>query len=254
MSDLMHALRGARHATPLPVLALGSVLVVGAGGTLGSAVLAEALAAGRFSRVLALVREPVASTVRGFVPLHADALAREVPLDVEAALIVFERQRHSNGRDDAFVQPAVQDLLPVARQLRSRGVRRLLVVVPHAPALLPQALVHGFASLDEAAVAELGFEHLVVLRAAQDARPAVARGMARLAALWLAQLRWMVPQRQQSLRAVALARCAVQIARLLALAPPGTRVIAPEQLWLWSQNDAGLESAIAQGLGLAAPP
>lgn len=252
MTDLMQALRGAQHRGAQPLLALRRLLVLGGGGTLGSAVMAEALAAGRFSQVLAVVAGTIKPALRGFVPLDAAALAAGQGGGADAAVLVLERQRHSNGRDDAFVQPQVADLLPLAQQLRQAGVPRLIVVVPHAPALMPQALAHGLANLDEAAVAALGFEHLLLLRTAQEAAAAPARGLERLAALWLDQLRWMVPQRQQSLRAVALARCVVQLARLLPLAAPGTRVIPPEQLWVWSQNDAGLESAIAQGLGL--PP
>jgi hypothetical protein len=249
MSDLMQALRGAQHRSPQPLQALHRLLVVGGGGTLGSAVLAEALVAGRFAQVLALVAGAIKPALRGFVPLDAAALAAGQAGGADAAVLVLERQRHSNGRDDAFLQPQVADLLPLAQQLRQAGVPRLIVVVPHAPALMPQALAHGLASLDEAAVAALGFEHLVMLRTAQDTAPAPARGLERLAALWLAQLRWMVPQRQQSLRAVALARCVVQLARALPQAPGGTRVIAPETLWLWSQSGAGLELAVAQGLG-----
>lgn len=253
MNDLQQALRGARHPPPAPVQPLRSLMVVGGGGTLGSAVLAEALVAGRFSEVQALVAGPISSALRGFVPLRT--LARQpgntTPV-AEAAVVVLERPRHSNGRDDAFVQPQVGELLPLAQQLRQAGVRRLVVVVPHAPALMPQALGHGLASLDEAAVAAVGFEHLVMLRTAQDVAAAPSQGLARLAALWLAQLRWMVPQRQQALRAAVLARCVVQLARALPLAPPGTRVIAPEVLWQWAQADAGQGRSMAQALGL--PP
>ncbi len=255
MDTLQQALRGALHSPAptgqalLPLLPLRLLLVVGAGGALGSAVLAEALVAGRFLHVLALVAEPVASAVRGFEPLDAQALHAATVLPAQAAVIVFERERHSNGRDDAFVQPEPADLLPLARTLRQRGVHRLLVVVPHAPALLPQALSHGLASLDEAAVAALGFEHLVFLRAAQTLG-AGGQGSAlqRFAAWWLQQLSWMVPPRQQPLRAAALARCVVELVRRLPAMPPGTRVIAPESLWLWAQHAGGLDAALAQGL------
>lgn len=255
MTDLLQALRGAQHHGPAPVQPLGRLLVVGGGGTLGSAVLAEALVAGRFAQVLALVAEPISSAMRGFVPLDVAALARGESGGADAAVLVLERQRHSNGRDDAFAQVQLNDLLTLAQQLRHSGVKRLIVVVPHAPALMPQALAHGLASLDEAAVAALGFEHLLLLRTAQQqTASAPSRGLARFAAWWLSQLSWMVPQRQQSLRAVALARCVVQLARALPQAAPGTRVIAPETLWLWSQSEAGLESAIAQGLGTGSAP
>ena len=258
MDSLQQALRGAVHRPRQPVQPLHTLLVAGAGGTLGSAVLAEALVAGRFARVLALVAEPVASAVRGLTPLPLADLQGAATVPAQAAVIVFERRRHSNGRDDAFVQPEPAELLPLASTLHQRGVRRLLVVVPHAPALLPQALSHGLASLDEAAVAALGFEHLVFLRAAQ-ARPGQDGGgrLERFAAWWLSQLSWMVPQRQQPVRAVVLARCVVQLARLLPGARPGTRVIAPETVWLWSQHKDGLSEGVAAGLApraAAVPP
>jgi hypothetical protein len=236
MHVLNEALRGAQHL-PRPALApLQSLLVIGAGGALGSAVMAEALVPGRFAQVQALVAEPVASAVRGFVPLAREALSRgDLP---DAAVLVFERERHSNGRDDAFVMPEPHELLPLAQTLHERGVRRLVVVVPHAPALLPQALAQGLATLDETAVAALGFSHLVFLRAAQAARfVATGSRLQRFAAWWLSQLAWMVPQRQQALRAVALARAVVELLRVLPQQPAGTRVIAPEVLWQWTQAE-----------------
>jgi hypothetical protein len=259
MDTLHQALRGAQHTPPLPLQVLQALLVVGGGGTLGSAVLAQALVAGRFARVQALVSETLASTVRGFQPLHVQVLQAGGPdadgSDVTTAVVVFERQRHSNGRDDAFVHPDPTELPALALQLHRRGVRRLLVVVPHAPALLPQALSHGLASLDEAAVAALGFEQLVFLRASQSTL-AAAQGsrLERFAAWWLSQLAWMVPQRQQPVRAAVLARCVVQLARLLPLLPQGTRVIAPETLWQWAQHEEGLDVTLARELGLALEP
>lgn len=232
MDPLAQALHGAHHQ-PRPALRpLETAMVVGAGGALGSALLAEALVAGRFQRVAALVAGPLASAVRGFEALPAARLHTGTALDLDIGFLVFERERHSNGRDDAFVQPDPADLLPLARALRRIGVRRLLVVLPHAPALLPQALAHGFASHDEGAVAALGFEHVVFVRAAQAAAGGVAgTWLQRFAAWWLSQLRWMVPQRQQPVRAVRLAQLVVQLARSLAAAPPGTRVLPAELLW-----------------------
>lgn len=253
MTDLLQALRGARHPAPPPLQPQRALLVLGAGGVLGAAVMAEALVPGRFAQVQALARAPVASTVRGFVPVRAESLqAGQAPAD---AVLVFERERHANGRDEAFVQPQPDQLLALATQLRAAGVRRLVVVVPHAPALLPQALGQGLATLDEAAVAALGFEHLALLRAAQDGPlPRPAPVLQRFARWWLSQLKWMVPQRQQPLRAVTLARCVVQLVRLLPLAAPGSRVIDPETLWLWGQHDGGLEAAMVRGLGIADRP
>ncbi len=255
-SPLIQALRGAAAPpVPGPLRPAGSLLVLGAGGALGSALLAQALAEGRFARVMALVAAPLASALRGLQPLPLQALQGPDALGAEAAVIVFERQRHSNGRDEAFVMPEPAELLPLASALRARGVTRLVVVVPHAPALLPLALAHGLATLDEAAVAALGFEHLVFMRPSQDATAASTGGwLQRFALWWLSQLRWMVPQRQQPLRAVVLARCAVHLLRLLPAAAPGTRVLATEQLWLLAQQEDALPDLLAAWLGVAAQP
>lgn len=250
MDALTHAMHGALRGAPA-LLRLERALVVGAGGTLGSALLGEALAAGRFQRVAALVVAPLASAVRGFVPLPREALATANVAEV--AFVVFERERRSNGRDEAFWQPAPDALLEIARDLHAAGVKRLLVVVPHAPALLPHSLKHGFASRAEGEVAALGFEHLVFLRAAQSAAAGSggSRGE-RFAAWWLSQLRWMVPQAEQPVRAVALAALAVQLARLLPRATPGTRVLPPELLSQAAQGEA--EAVLGGWLGLASPP
>ena len=91
--------------------------------------------------------------------------------------------------------------------------------------------------------------HLVLLRAAQTLRSSGQGSLLqRFASWWLQQLSWMVPPRQQPLRAAALARCVVELARGLPALPPGTRVIAPEQLWHWTQTAGGLHAALARGL------
>jgi hypothetical protein len=232
-----------------PLQPLHSVLVVGAGGSLGSALLAECLVAGRFATVFALVSQELASALRGFVPVHEQVLQlprkpRELgakPL-AQAAVLVLERSRNSNGRDDAFAQPNAKTWLTTVKALHSQGVRQLVVVLPHAPALMPQALAHGFASEDEAAVAALGFEHVVLVRAARPSE-AVAQKQSRLqaaAAWWLSQMRYMIAQQDQPLRAVVLARCVMELLRLLPHAPAGTRVLAPHTLWAMTQHADGL--------------
>lgn len=228
----------------------GDALVVGAGGALGSALLAEVLAAGAFGRVHALVTQALTSTLRGLQPLPTSALEAAEPLGIELAFLVFERGRHANGRDDAFARPEPSRLLPLARRLRAAGVRRLLVVLPHSPALLPQALKAGFATQDEAEVAALGFEQLVFVRAAQDVLAAGGGSpLERFVSWWLSQLRWMVPQREQALRAPVLARAVVRLAARLAAAPPGTRVVPPELLWQAAQPGADAAALFDRWLG-----
>jgi hypothetical protein len=227
-------LSGHRRAPGAQVL-----LVVGAGGVLGAALLARALSSARFARVQALVAQPLSNTLQGFEPLPAARL--DGALQAQTAVIVFERARRNNGRDDAFVQPAPAELPEFARRLFAGGVRRLLVVVPHAPALLPQALKSGLASLDEGRVAAMGFEQLLFVRAAQFAGAQGAAGgwAQKLATWWLSQLSWMVPLREQPVRTVRVAELAVELAWLLRDAPAGTRVLPPELLWQAAQSADG---------------
>lgn len=242
MDRLHDALRGAsQRAAPACGQPCRRALVVGGGGVLGAALLAAALG-GRYARVAALVVAPLASALRGFEALDVRAFdAAAMPLGIDTAFVVYERERRANGRDDAFHRPQPAALVALAVRLREGGVRRLVVVVPHAAALLPQALKEGFASRDEAAVAALGFEQVVFVRAAQDAQALRARpprgALPRLAAWWLSQLRWMVPPREQPLRAPLLATLVVQMALRLPAAAHGTRVLAPEVLWRAAQAD-----------------
>jgi hypothetical protein len=253
MDLLSRSLLGAASVAPARTARAEVLLVLGAGGALGSAVLARALACGRFARVQALVARPLASALRGFEPLPSSRLGGALRADT--ALIVFERARRSNGRDEAFVQAQPTQLCTLAAQLRAGGVRRLLVVVPHAPALLPQALKSGLATLDEAQVVSLGFEQLLFLRAAQAAAGSAASGWAaRLGAAWLSQLAWMVPQREQPVRTLRLAELAVELAWRLPHAPPATRVLAPELLWLAAQASDGGAVLSAWLAGEPLPP
>jgi hypothetical protein len=235
MDALTQALRGAISTPPARAGRAEALLVLGGGGTLGSAVLARALACGRFARVQALVVKELASALRGFEPLPEAALQR--PLVADTALMIFERVRSNNGRDEAFLQPQPEQLAALGTALHRGGVRRLLVVVPHAPALLPQALKAGLATLDEGHLAALGFEQLLFMRSAQaGGGTAAGSWMQRLAAGWLAQLAWMVPQREQPVRAERLADLVVELAWRLAEAPPATRVLPPEVLWQAAQG------------------
>ena len=78
------------------------------------------------------------------------------------------------------------------------------------------------------AVAALGFTHLAIVRSAQRPADSESRGLQRLADLVLAQLRLMVPQREQPVRAAQVAALVASLARRLGANPPGTRVMAPE--------------------------
>ncbi len=213
------------------------VLVLGGGGALGSRVVERLLAGRRFQAVGVWTVQPLRVALRGLAPLADVDWAGFRP---DTAVIVFDRARHANGREAALGQPQPAQLLALAAQLRGLGVTALVVVVPHAPGLLPQALKAGLATLDEAAVAALGFVHLVFMRAAQAGMAADAPGSApaRLARWMLGQLHWMVPQGDQPVRNDTVARVAVRLALVLPQAAPGTRVLPPDVLWAAAQTPA----------------
>lgn len=230
---LEQALQGAWSR---PTAAARRVIVVGAGGALGNAVVEHLLGGGAFAQIAALVEQPLHAAPRRLVGVRADDLASA---QADTAIVVFDRQRGRHGREDVFVRPDPRALPALGRALHAAGVRRLVVVLPHAPALLPQALKAGLASLDEQALAAQGFEHLVIVRPAQRAghtpHGAAVPWLQRVADALLAQLHWMVPLREQPVRADSVAAFVVALAGALPDAAPGTRVAPPELVWQAAQ-------------------
>jgi hypothetical protein len=239
MQDVSAALAGAARPPAAQAIAARRALVVGAGGALGAAVMEQLLGSARFSQVAAAITQPMAAAVRGFVGVDIDdpqALARHAP---DTALVVFERERgvSARGREAALLRPDPAQLPGLAARLHAAGVRVLVVVVPHEAGLLPQSLQQGLATLDEAAVAAIGFPHLAFMRMAQAARGQALRGAPQRLARWmLSQLHWMVPQREQPVRAATVARVAAALALQLPAAAPGTRVWPAEALGLAAQT------------------
>jgi hypothetical protein len=87
-------------------------------------------------------------------------------------------------------------------------------------------------------VAAAGFEQLLIVRSARQAGTGASplALLPRLAHMLLSQLHWLVPQRDQPVRAQTVAHFAVEAAAQLAEAPPATRVAPPELLWQFAQQ------------------
>lgn len=261
MNLLDHALGSgrsdARRAGSMPP----TVIVVGGGGALGSAVLELLLANRRFGHVKVLANRRFQVSMPGLEAVivdSADALASgaaNAPVDASAgtstkggsgadaprtladcALIVFDRERHANGRELAFVRPLPEQLPAIAGGLRARGVRHLVVVSPHTASTLPEALKRGLANIDEQAVAALGFDHLVFVRSAQapDRTRSVSL-LQRLADGVLAQMQLMVAPTSQPVRSTKVARFVIELLLQLPDADAGTRVVPPELVWQAAQ-------------------
>lgn len=227
------------HADP-------AALLVGGGGALGSAVLEQLLGGGRFEPVRVLVTQGFKGGVRGMEPVLAPAMfdgevgapAMHSLASTRTAVVVFDRERHANGREDAFFRAEPQSLPVLAHWLRQQGVQHLVVVMPHSPAALPQALSLGLANLDEHAVSALGFVHLVFVRTAQQ--PGATRAGAwlqRLADGLLMQLRLMIPASHQPVRVQKVAQFVAELAAQLPASAGGSRVAPPELVWQAAQTD-----------------
>ena len=177
-----------------------------------------------------------------------------VPL-ARSAVVVFDRERHANGREEAFVRAEPQNLLSLARWLRRQGVQHLVVVMPHSPAGLPQALKLGLANLDEQAVSSLGFEHLVFVRSAQQ--PGATRAgpwLQRVADGLLMQLRLMIPASHQPVRVLKVAQFVAELAAQLPASAAGSRVVPPELVWQAAQQDDAAPLVAAWLAGSELPP
>ncbi|SFM98014.1 hypothetical protein [Variovorax sp. OV329] len=239
--DPMQVLQAAQRP-PLraPARAEATLLIAGATGVLGNELLRRLAGSHRYAHVLVLAREPMQDGLRGvqsvLMPPGSDGQDDDWPkVQADVALVSFDPPRLYHDRERALWTPEPSQLPDIARWLRSCGVRTLAVVQPHAQGRLPEALKRGLASMDEQAVAALGFERLLLVRSAQ--KPANApRGSLpqRLAEWMLSIVRFMVPASEQPVRAAVVAQF---VDAALRLAPPGTHVAAPEVVWQAAQGD-----------------
>jgi len=234
--DPLGALQAAaRPSAGRPQAAASRLLVAGAGGPLGRAVLEHALAGGRYAGVSVLTCAPLQSGLRGLRTLSHDAAAA-APIAADTAVVVFDRGRDFHGRDAAYHLPDPAELPSLARRLREGGARTLVVMEPVLPSLLPQALQHGLATLDEHAVAACDFERLLFVRPTQHAAAVDLRSAPQRLARWmLSQLRYMIPAREQPVRADAVAAFVFEVLRQWPDAPAGTRVAAAPLVWQAAQ-------------------
>lgn len=240
----------AAPSPPARVPRVAPLLLVGGAGLLGGELLTQALARGP---VQVATVAPLRVAMRGLeaVPLPARGAmlgpAGLPPLARHAA-IVFDRARGVQGREDAFFLPETQQLVGLATWLRASGVHTLAVVQPHAPALLPAALRHGLTTLDEQAVAALGFERLLLVRPTQYAGAAPDAGRsARFMRWWWSQLALMLPASERPLRAVHVAAFVLEALAQWPRGEHGTRVAGAEALWA-ATRQGGAAAAVRSWL------
>ena len=230
------------------------LLIAGATGLLGSEVLSRLVGLQQFESTQVLAREPITPGLRGVTAavVTPDSPAQWPPLPADTGVILFDPPRLFYERDRALWTPRPDQLLQVAQWMRRSGVETLAVVLPHAQGRLPEALKRGLASLDEQAVAALGFERFLLIRSAQKPGPAAAPGMLAGLAHWMLSIgRFMVPSSEQPVRA---AKVAELVSVALQLAAQGIHIAAPELVCSAAQGDLRATAQRWLGVSAAQPP
>jgi hypothetical protein len=220
-----------------PTASKPRLLIAGATGALGNEVLRRLVGSAAYASTQVLAREPIRDGLRGVeTRVLPSGSPQEWPLTAaDVAVVLFDPPRLFYDRERALWTPTPQQLVALARWLRASGVDTLAVVLPHAPGRLPEALKRGLASLDEQAVASLGFERILFLRSAQKPADEERRSAPVKLAHWMLGIfKYMIPSSEQPVRAVKVAQL---LASALRLAPPGIHVAAPELVWQAAQGD-----------------
>jgi hypothetical protein len=242
----LQALTAAQHRAALGPK-LPHLLIAGATGVLGNAVLRRLVGMQRTSHTHVLATLPIG---KGMRQVSAHVVAGQVAQwpalppgpAFDTAVVMFDPPRLFYGRERALWTPAPEQLGALGQWLKSSGVRTLAVVLPHAQGTLPEALKRGLANLDEHALAALGFERLLIVRTAQKPVAVVNRSAPEKLAAWMLGIfSFMVPSSEQPVRASKVAEF-VDLA--LQHLPQGTWVAAPELVWRAAQGDGGQMRAV----------
>lgn len=215
--------------------------MAGATGTLGNEVLRRMVGMQAHPRVVVLAREAMTPALRpvSVMVVPPDKTVGDWPVtQAGIGLVMFDPPRLYYDRERALWTPEPGDLPALAQWMRRCGVRRLGIVLPHAQGRLPDALKRGLASLDEQAVAAMGFDSVLIVRSARKAAatPSGASFLEKTAAWMLSIAGFMIPASEQPVRA---AKVAEFVDKALQLMPPGTHVAAPELVWQAAQGDVG---------------
>lgn len=187
---------------------------------------------GRFAHTDMLAREPVRTGLASvnLAVVGDGPLAEWPPLPVAAqvGLVMFEPPRLYYERERVLWTPTPGQLLPLAHWLRQSGVTTLVVVMPHVPGRLPEAIKRGLDSLDEHEVSGLGFSRVLWVRSAHAPAAAPAGGVLQRLAAWMLSIgKYMIPADEQPVRPVQLAEFLDEALQVL---PPGTHVVLHEVL------------------------
>jgi len=192
------------------------LLIAGAVGRLGDALLAEALSRGGYDEVVALadgdatmsfgVRGLVLSPLKQLPPLDCVCIAQTIDPQAPDA-------RSFHGRDAPFAMVTRDSMLRIAEAACAAGARRLVVVDP-LPVWQQLSTLHlGLSNESELQISALPFDGVTVLRPLAQGGPVVGNWLQRIAHLYLSLQFLMVPRSMPTLTSAQVARVAIDTLR-----------------------------------------
>jgi hypothetical protein len=232
-------LQAAQRSAVPPKSNKPDLLIAGATGVLGNAVLRRMVGIGRYAHTQVLACEPMQQSVREIsLQLVSDTPENWPALGMrcDAAVVMFEPPRMFYERERALWTPQPEQLPALAAWLHAQGTSTLAVVLPHHQGTLPDALKAGLATLDEHALAALGFERLLIFRSAEKPSSALPTHMLERLAHWMLGIfKFMMPTQEQPVRPTKLAE---MVDAALQYAPKGIAVLGPQEVWALAQLDS----------------
>jgi hypothetical protein len=222
--SVLHADRVA--AAPAAAAPRGRVLVAGAVGRLGEALLNEVVGRGGFREVVALADgdATMSIAVRGLTlsPMHALP-----PLDAVCIAHGDSGTRSFHGRDAPFAMVDTAAMPRIAAAAATAGARCLMLIHP-MPVWQQMSRFHlGLMGEAELAMTRLPFESILVLRPLSTATTTTGGVLQRVANVYMSLQFLMVPRSLPTLTSVQIARVAVDELRASA---PGVRILGAAQI------------------------
>ncbi|MES2296141.1 MAG: NAD(P)H-binding protein [Pseudomonadota bacterium] len=212
--------------TPAPQ----TVMLLGATGAVGSAVLALALADARVALVVALTRRPLAPAPKlQNIVVDFEQLPAQAPWwQVDAVICALGTTRRIAGSDARFV--AIDRDMPVraAQLAHAGGARRYALVSSLGAQARSRNLYLRTKGETEAAIGALGFSALTIVRPSLiDTERAERRPFEHVSMQLARSLRPLIPRRWRTVTPAAIAAALLEGALG---GPAGTRIIESDQL------------------------
>ncbi|MEO8628293.1 MAG: hypothetical protein ABI612_09370 [Betaproteobacteria bacterium] len=215
-----------------------SALAIGTVGRIGEELLNTLLESAAYRSVSVAVEAPLQSMMPRLRPWQigaavldgvAEAALANVSMPhVDDVFCCISDSRSHFKRDQAYVSVRAEQISALARLAVGQGAKRFVLLSPLSAFLQLSAAHDSVISLNEAALASMAFETIIIMRPTAEHAIAGSGWLERLIG-WGAKaiMEIITPQRLQPLRARQIAQAAVNAAQTLG---PGLHVVTGQQI------------------------